>query len=94
MAEVLASMDEPSRDTSQNQPPYAADQSQIQLAEVSMAPAYQAGMQGDSTLVQELQTIHNHPCKKQSGTIAHRVDQPRAAAITFAGGISHYSWSS
>ena len=59
-----------------------------------VAPAYQAAEQGDYTLVKELQTILNHPYDEQSEAIAHRFDQPRPAALTFAGGISHYSCSS
>lgn len=59
-----------------------------------VAPAYQAAEQGDYTLVREMQTILNHPYDEQSEAIAHRFDQPRPAAITFAGGISHYSCSS
>ena len=57
-------------------------------------PAYQAAEQGDYTLVKELQTIFNHPYDEQSEAIAHRLDQPRPAALKFAGGISHYSCSS
>jgi uncharacterized protein YdiU (UPF0061 family) len=59
-----------------------------------VAPAYQAAEQGDYTLVKELQTIFNNPYDEQSESVVHRFDQPRPAALTFAGGISHYSCSS
>jgi uncharacterized protein YdiU (UPF0061 family) len=59
-----------------------------------VAPAYQAAEQGDYTLVKELQTIFNNPYDEQSESVAHRFDQPRPAALAFAGGISHYSCSS
>lgn len=59
-----------------------------------VVPAYQQAMQGDYTLVRELQDVLTHPYDEQSKAVEEKYYQPRPQAFFSAGGVSHYSCSS
>jgi uncharacterized protein YdiU (UPF0061 family) len=59
-----------------------------------IVPAYQQAMQGDYTLVKELQGVLNHPYDEQSQDIEDKYYRLKPKAFFDAGGVSHYSCSS
>ena len=59
-----------------------------------IVPAYQQAMQGDYTLVKELQAVFSHPYDEQSQEIEDKYYRLRPKAFFDAGGVSHYSCSS
>ena len=59
-----------------------------------VAPAYQQAMEGDFSLVEELQEVLNNPFNDQSQAIEDKYDRLRPQAFFVAGGVSHYSCSS
>ena len=59
-----------------------------------VVPAYQQAMQGDYTLVRELQEVLSHPYDEQSPEIAAKYYQLKPKEFFNAGGVSHYSCSS
>ena len=59
-----------------------------------IVPAYQQAMQGDYTLVRELQEVLNYPYDEQSQEIEDKYYRLRPRAFFNVGGVSHYSCSS
>jgi len=59
-----------------------------------IAPAYEQAAQGDTSLIQELQNVFNHPYDEQSEEVAATYDRLKPREFFHAGGISHYSCSS
>lgn len=59
-----------------------------------IVPAYEAAMNGDYTLVKELQEVFSQPYDEQSQKIEKKYCQLKPKAFFNAGGISHYSCSS
>ncbi|MGB7380569.1 MAG: protein adenylyltransferase SelO family protein, partial [Rivularia sp. (in: cyanobacteria)] len=59
-----------------------------------IVPAYQQAMQGDYTLVKELQEVLSHPYNEQSQDIEDKYYRLKPEAFFDAGGVSHYSCSS
>jgi len=59
-----------------------------------IVPAYQQAMQGDYTLVKELQAVFSHPYDEQSQEIEDKYYRLRPSAFSDVGGVSHYSCSS
>ncbi|MEM8830446.1 MAG: protein adenylyltransferase SelO family protein [Cyanobacteria bacterium P01_G01_bin.19] len=59
-----------------------------------IVPAYQQAMQGDYTLVRELQEVLSHPYDEQSQEVEDKYYRLRPKAFFDAGGVSHYSCSS
>jgi uncharacterized protein YdiU (UPF0061 family) len=59
-----------------------------------VVPAYQQAMQGDYTLVKELQEVLSHPYDEQSQEIADKYYRLKPKVFFDAGGVSHYSCSS
>jgi uncharacterized protein YdiU (UPF0061 family) len=59
-----------------------------------VVPAYQQAMQGDYTLVKELQEVVNHPYDEQSQDIEDKYYRLKPEVFFDAGGVSHYSCSS
>ncbi len=59
-----------------------------------IVPAYQQAMQGDYTLVKELQEVLSHPYDEQSQEIEDKYYRLKPKAFFDAGGVSHYSCSS
>jgi uncharacterized protein YdiU (UPF0061 family) len=59
-----------------------------------VVPAYQQAMQGDYTLVKELQEVLNHPYDEQSQDIEDQYYRLKPEMFFDAGGVSHYSCSS
>ncbi|KAI9132247.1 YdiU family protein [Acaryochloris sp. CCMEE 5410] len=59
-----------------------------------IVPAYQQAMQGDYTLVKELQEVLSYPYDEQSQEIEDKYYRLRPKAFFNAGGVSHYSCSS
>nr|WP_232826187.1 protein adenylyltransferase SelO family protein [Cyanothece sp. BG0011] len=59
-----------------------------------IVPAYQQAMQGDYTLVKELQEVLSHPYDEQSQEIEDKYYRLKPKAFFGAGGVSHYSCSS
>ena len=59
-----------------------------------VAPAYQQAMEGDFSLVEELQEVLTNPFNDQSQAIEDKYDRLRPQAFFVAGGVSHYSCSS
>ncbi|MFK8184239.1 MAG: YdiU family protein [Phormidesmis sp.] len=59
-----------------------------------IVPAYQQAMQGDYTLVKELQAVLNHPYDEQSQAVEDKYYRLRPSAFSAVGGVSHYSCSS
>ena len=59
-----------------------------------VVPAYQQAMQGDYTLVKELQEVLSDPYDEQSQAIEDKYYRLRPRAFSDVGGVSHYSCSS
>jgi uncharacterized protein YdiU (UPF0061 family) len=59
-----------------------------------VVPAYQQAMNGDFTLVQELQAVLTNPFDEQSQAIEDKYYRLRPEEYFVAGGVSHYSCSS
>jgi len=59
-----------------------------------IVPAYQQAMQGDYTLVRELQAVLSHPYDEQTQAVEDRYYRLRPSAFSNVGGVSHYSCSS
>jgi uncharacterized protein YdiU (UPF0061 family) len=59
-----------------------------------IAPAYQQAMQGDYTLVKELQEVLSYPYDEQSQDVEDKYYCLRPKAFFNTGGVSHYSCSS
>jgi uncharacterized protein YdiU (UPF0061 family) len=59
-----------------------------------VVPAYQQAMEGDYTLVRELQELLNKPYDEQSVEVEHKYYRLRPQVFLGAGGVSHYSCSS
>jgi uncharacterized protein YdiU (UPF0061 family) len=59
-----------------------------------IVPAYQQAMQGDYTLVKELQEVLSHPYDEQSQEIEDKYYRLKPQVFFDAGGVSHYSCSS
>lgn len=59
-----------------------------------VVPAYQQAMQGDYTLVKELQAVLSHPYDEQSQEIEDKYYRLKPTVFFDAGGVSHYSCSS
>jgi uncharacterized protein YdiU (UPF0061 family) len=59
-----------------------------------VVPAYQQAMQGDYTLVKELQEVFSHPYDEQSQEIEDKYYRLKPNVFFDAGGVSHYSCSS
>ena len=59
-----------------------------------IVPAYQQAMQGDYTLIRELQEVLSCPYDEQSLEIEDKYYRLRPEAFFHAGGVSHYSCSS
>ena len=59
-----------------------------------VAPAYQQAMQGDYSLIRELQEVLSQPYDEQSPEVEAKYYQLRPKKFFNAGGISHYSCSS
>ena len=62
--------------------------------EWSIVPAYQQAMQGDYTLVRELQEVLSYPYDEQSQDVEDKYYRLRPSAFSDVGGVSHYSCSS
>ena len=62
--------------------------------EWQIVPAYQQAVQGDYSLIHELQTVLTAPYNEQSAATATQYCQRRPDAYLRAGGVSHYSCSS
>jgi uncharacterized protein YdiU (UPF0061 family) len=59
-----------------------------------IVPAYQQAMQGDYTLVKELQEVLGHPYDEQPQEIEDKYYRLKPEVFFDAGGVSHYSCSS
>ncbi|MGK7913474.1 MAG: YdiU family protein [Synechococcus sp.] len=59
-----------------------------------IVPAYQQAMQGDYTLVKELQGVLSHPYEEQSQEVEDKYYHLRPKSFFNTGGVSHYSCSS
>ncbi|MEO1685636.1 MAG: protein adenylyltransferase SelO family protein, partial [Cyanobacteria bacterium J06631_12] len=59
-----------------------------------IVPAYQQAMQGDYTLVKELQKVLNYPYDEQSQEVEDKYYRLKPKAFSNVGGVSHYSCSS
>jgi len=59
-----------------------------------IAPAYQQAAQGDTSLIEELQTVFRHPYEAPSAELAATYDRLKPREFFQAGGVSHYSCSS
>jgi uncharacterized protein YdiU (UPF0061 family) len=59
-----------------------------------VVPAYQQAMEGDYTLVRELQAVLNKPYDEQSIEVEDKYYRLKPQAFLGAGGVSHYSCSS
>ncbi len=59
-----------------------------------VVPAYQQAMQGDYTLVRELQDVLTQPYAEQAKAVEDKYYQPRPDMLFGVGGVSHYSCSS
>ena len=59
-----------------------------------IVPAYQQAMQGDYTLVKELQEVLSYPYDEQSQEVEDKYYRLKPKAFFNAGGVSHYSCSS
>ena len=80
LAEISASM-------KQTNPKYA-------WREWLIVPAYQQAMQGDYTLVRELQEVLSYPYDEQSQEVEDKYYRLKPRAFFNVGGVSHYSCSS
>ena len=59
-----------------------------------IVPAYQQAMQGDYTLVRELQEVLSHPYDERSPEIEDKYYRLKPKSFSNVGGVSHYSCSS
>lgn len=59
-----------------------------------VVPAYQQAIQGDYSLIKELQEVLSHPYEEQSQKIEDKYYRLKPKAFFNAGGVSHYSCSS
>jgi uncharacterized protein YdiU (UPF0061 family) len=59
-----------------------------------IVPAYQQAMQGDYTLVRELQEVLSYPYDEQSQEVEDKYYRLKPRAFFNVGGVSHYSCSS
>ncbi|MBT9313214.1 protein adenylyltransferase SelO [Leptothoe kymatousa] len=59
-----------------------------------IVPAYEQAMQGDYTLVKELQAVLSAPYDEQSQDVEDKYYRLRPSAFSDVGGVSHYSCSS
>ncbi len=59
-----------------------------------IVPAYQQAMQGDYTLVRELQEVLSYPYDEQSQEVENKYYRLKPRAFLNVGGVSHYSCSS
>lgn len=59
-----------------------------------IVPAYEQAMQGDYSLVKELQEVLSHPYEEQTQAIEDKYYRLKPKAFFNAGGVSHYSCSS
>jgi len=59
-----------------------------------IVPAYQQAMQGDYTLVRELQEVLSSPYDEQSQSVEDKYYRLKPEAFFNVGGVSHYSCSS
>ena len=59
-----------------------------------VVPAYQQAMQGDYTLVKELQEVLSYPYDEQSQEVEDKYYRLKPKAFSNVGGVSHYSCSS
>ena len=59
-----------------------------------IVPAYQKAMQGDYSLIKELEQVFADPYQEQTPEIENKYDQLRPQRYFKAGGVSHYSCSS
>ena len=59
-----------------------------------VVPAYQRAMQGDYTLLKELQHVLSHPYDEQSKEVEDKYYRLKPKEYFNAGGVSHYSCSS
>ena len=59
-----------------------------------VVPAYQQAMQGDYTLVKELQEVLSYPYDEQSKKVEDKYYRRKPKEFYYAGGVSHYSCSS
>ncbi|OKH19432.1 protein adenylyltransferase SelO [[Limnothrix rosea] IAM M-220] len=59
-----------------------------------IVPAYEQAMQGDYSLVKELQEVLSHPYDEQSQAVEDKYYRLRPAEFFNTGGVSHYSCSS
>ena len=59
-----------------------------------VVPAYQQAMQGDYSLIKELQAVLSQPYAEQSEAIAGKYYRLRPKQFMHCGGVSHYSCSS
>ncbi|MEO0758674.1 MAG: protein adenylyltransferase SelO family protein [Cyanobacteria bacterium J06648_16] len=59
-----------------------------------IVPAYQQAMQGDYTLVKELQAVLSYPYDEQSQDVEDKYYRLKPKAFSNVGGVSHYSCSS
>ncbi len=59
-----------------------------------IVPAYQQAMQGDYTLVKELQEVLSYPYDEQSQDVEDKYYRLRPSTFSDVGGVSHYSCSS
>jgi len=57
-------------------------------------PAYEQAMQGDYSLVKEIQEVLNSPYDEQSREIEEKYYRLKPKSYFQTGGISHYSCSS
>lgn len=64
------------------------------LREWLLAPAYQAAMVGDYSLIHELQTVMTQPYSEQQDEISQRFYRQKPIEAFGAGGVSHLSCSS
>jgi uncharacterized protein YdiU (UPF0061 family) len=59
-----------------------------------IVPAYQQAMQGDYSLINELQTLFSAPYDEQSKAFEEKYYRLKPKEFFNAGGVSHYSCSS
>ena len=59
-----------------------------------IVPAYQQAMQGDYTLIKELQAVLSHPYDERSQAVENKYYRLKPMAFSNVGGVSHYSCSS
>ncbi|PSB55826.1 protein adenylyltransferase SelO [Chamaesiphon polymorphus] len=59
-----------------------------------VVPAYQQAMQGNYTLIKELQEILSYPYDEQSQAVEDKYYRLKPKALSSVGGVSHYSCSS